>query len=76
MMTSDDRQMAMSEPVKKTSRVSIFSPLVPAGTVQQEMDWQFVTGLQDSLNLLYSNEAVCEMGERHSYLNLSELKYR
>lgn len=68
--------MAKSQPVQKTSRVSIFSPLVPIGTVQQEMDWEFVVSLQDRLNLLYNSEAVCEMGERHSYLNLSELKYR
>ncbi len=40
------------------------------------LDWQFAETLQESLNLLYRSEAVSEVGERHSYLNLIDLKYR
>jgi hypothetical protein len=40
------------------------------------MDWEFVANLQDRLTLLYKSDAVSEMGERHSFLNLQELKYR
>jgi hypothetical protein len=28
------------------------------------------------MQALYANEAICDMGERHSYLNLEELKKR
>ncbi len=55
----------------------MYKPLNPKESVLTgEINWEFVSNLQEKLNMLYSSEAVSEMGERHSYLNLTELKYR
>lgn len=42
----------------------------------RKLNWEFVETLQESLNTLYRSEAVSEVGERHSYLNLIDLRHR
>ena len=74
--------MAKSHPVKHQQAredsifASMYKPAAKHPRDKKQVDFDFVNGFHDSLNSLYKSEAVSEVGERHSYLNLSELKYR
>jgi hypothetical protein len=82
MMNQMDRSGARSQPVlhKESNADSLFASMYKPGRRAsfegRKLNWEFVETLQESLNTLYRLEAVSEVGERHSYLNLIDLKYR
>ena len=80
-LQKDDRSLAKSQPIQKHSDFLFASMSKSSSKIKDEgekplYDWDFVANLQERLNVLYKCEAVSEMGERHSYLNLIDLKYR
>lgn len=84
LMSKEDRTGAKSHPVQhhndRTDSLfaSMYKPAASRKTLSggKSLNWEFVETLQESLNMLYKSEAVSEVGERHSYLNLIDLKYR
>ena len=57
---------------------SIFMSMIgpPLGEGGRTLDWEFAESFAEKIDSLYKTEAISEVGERHSYLNLMELKYR